>query len=44
MPLSDNLLREKGMEFAHALDIKEEDLSFSSDWVTKFKKKESTPS
>ncbi|CAG8583631.1 17859_t:CDS:2 [Cetraspora pellucida] len=32
-------IREKGIEFAYALDIKKEDLLFSSDWITKFKKK-----
>ncbi|CAG8692530.1 8355_t:CDS:2 [Gigaspora rosea] len=39
MLLSDYLLKEKGIEFACALDIKEEDLSFSSSWITKFKKR-----
>jgi hypothetical protein len=39
MPLSDQLLREKGAEFARALEIDEKSLSFSSGWVTKFKKR-----
>ncbi|CAG8489787.1 22601_t:CDS:2, partial [Racocetra persica] len=32
IPLSDYLLREKGIAFIHTLGIKEEDLSFSSGW------------
>lgn len=36
MPLSDQLLREKGADFARALEINEKSLSFSSGWVTKF--------
>jgi Tc5 transposase DNA-binding domain len=39
MILSDDLLKEKGMEFARALDISEKSLSFSSGWVTKFKRR-----
>ncbi|CAG8643903.1 29992_t:CDS:2 [Racocetra persica] len=39
IPLSDYLLREKGIKFARILGIKEEDLSFLSSWVTKFKRR-----
>lgn len=39
MPLSDQLLQEKGSEFARALNIDEDSLSFSSGWVTKFKRR-----
>src|SRR5262245_22006262 len=39
MSLSDQLLQEKGSEFARALNIEEDTLSFSSGWVTKFKRR-----
>ena len=39
LPLSDQILQEKGLEFAKSFNIEDDDLRCSNGWIYKFKKR-----
>jgi hypothetical protein len=44
LPLSDQILQEKGLEFAKNFNIEDDDLRCSNGWIYKFKKRQNYPS